>query len=113
VQVQRVTPGRRVPARLAGSILARDLVVSGARWSKGRRLTADDLANHHGIKPGTLRVWVTRGQVARRGRDHSGRQLYDVRQALADSKAHGKHTVMMRVKSDGRVRFVAVPLDQG
>jgi len=36
-----------------------------------------------------------------------------VRQALADSKAHGKHTVMMRVKSDGRVRFVAVPLDQG
>jgi len=47
------------------------------------RLTADDLANHHGIKPGTLRVWVTRGQVARRGRDHSGRQLYDVAQALA------------------------------
>ena len=44
MQVQRVTPGRRVPARLVGSILARDLVVSGTRWSKGRRLTADDLA---------------------------------------------------------------------
>jgi hypothetical protein len=43
VQVQRVTPGRRAPARLAGSILARDLTVSGARWSKGRSLSADDL----------------------------------------------------------------------
>ena len=52
MQVQRVTPGRRVPARLAGSILARDLVVSGARWSKGRRLTADDLAALATAEPG-------------------------------------------------------------
>ena len=44
MQVQRVTPGRRAPARLVGAVLARDLTVSGARWSKGRRLTADDLA---------------------------------------------------------------------
>jgi hypothetical protein len=43
VQVQRITPGRRVPARLAGSILARDVTIGGSRWSKGRRLTADDL----------------------------------------------------------------------
>jgi hypothetical protein len=52
VQVQRVTPGRRVPARLAGAILARDLVISGARWSKGRRLTADDLAALASAEPG-------------------------------------------------------------
>jgi hypothetical protein len=52
VQVQRVTPGRRVPARLAGAILARDLVVSGARWFKGRRLTAEDLAALAGAQPG-------------------------------------------------------------
>jgi probable molybdopterin binding protein len=44
VQVQRVTPGKRAPARLIGAILARDLTISGQRWSKGRRLTADDLA---------------------------------------------------------------------
>ena len=44
MQVQRVTPGRRSPARLVGAILARDLTVAGQRWSKGRRLTADDLA---------------------------------------------------------------------
>ena len=43
MRVERVTPGKRVPARLAGSILSRDLTIAGRRWSKGRRLTADDL----------------------------------------------------------------------
>ena len=52
MQVQRVTPGRRVPARLVGSVLARDLVVSGTRWSKGRRLNADDLAALAAAEPG-------------------------------------------------------------
>ena len=43
MRVERVSPGRRLPARLAGSILTRDLTIAGARWTKGRRLTADDL----------------------------------------------------------------------
>jgi hypothetical protein len=43
VRVERVTPGKRAPARLAGSILSRDLTIAGQRWAKGRRLTADDL----------------------------------------------------------------------
>lgn len=43
MRVERITPGRRAPARLAGAILARDLVVGGERWPKGRRLTVDDL----------------------------------------------------------------------
>jgi hypothetical protein len=43
VRTERVTPGRRAPARLAGSILARDLAIGGARWAKGRRLTTEDL----------------------------------------------------------------------
>jgi hypothetical protein len=43
VRVERVTPGKRPPARLVGAVLARDLTVGGARWSKGRRLSADDL----------------------------------------------------------------------
>jgi hypothetical protein len=43
VRVERVTPGRRAPARLAGSILARDLKIGGKRWAKGRRLTGEDL----------------------------------------------------------------------
>jgi hypothetical protein len=52
VQVRRVTPGRRAPARLAGAVLARDLTVSGSRWSKGRRLSADDLAALAAADPG-------------------------------------------------------------
>ncbi len=43
MRVERVTPGKRPPARLAGSVLARDLTIGGARWAKGRRLSADDL----------------------------------------------------------------------
>jgi len=38
------TPGEGVPADLVGAVLARDLFVGGARWSKGRRLSAADLA---------------------------------------------------------------------
>lgn len=52
MQVQRVTPGRRAPARLVGAVLARDLTVSGARWAKGRRLSADDLAALAAADPG-------------------------------------------------------------
>jgi len=43
VRVDEVTPGRRAPARLAGAILARDLTIGETRWSKGRRLSEDDL----------------------------------------------------------------------
>ena len=43
MRLERITPGRRAPARLAGAILARDLTIGDERWSKGRRLSSDDL----------------------------------------------------------------------
>ncbi len=43
MRLERLTPGRRPPAALAGAVLARDLVVGGRRWSKGRVLSAADL----------------------------------------------------------------------
>ena len=43
MQVQRVTPGKRAPARLVGAVLARDLTIGGSRWSKGRPLSLEDL----------------------------------------------------------------------
>jgi hypothetical protein len=52
VRVERVTPGRRAPARLAGSILARDMTIAGARWEKGRRLSTDDLLALAAADPG-------------------------------------------------------------
>ena len=52
MRVERITPGRRAPARLAGAILARDLTIGGQHWSKGRRLTVDDLHAVAGAPPG-------------------------------------------------------------
>lgn len=43
MRVERVIPGRRVAGGLAGAVLTRDLTIGGRRWSKGRRLSADDL----------------------------------------------------------------------
>jgi hypothetical protein len=43
VKVARVQPGRREPAWLAGAVLTRDLRFGDTRWSKGRRLSLDDL----------------------------------------------------------------------
>ena len=45
MRVERVTPGRRAPARLVGAVLARDLKVGDQRWTKGRRLSDRDLAD--------------------------------------------------------------------
>jgi hypothetical protein len=43
MRLERLVAGRRPPADLAGSVLTRDLAVGGARWAKGRRLSAADL----------------------------------------------------------------------
>jgi len=43
VRLEHLTPGRRPSVDLEGAVLARDLVVGGARWSKGRLLSTDDL----------------------------------------------------------------------
>ncbi len=44
MRVEHLEPGRTAPAGLVGAVLARDIVVAGVRWSKGRRLSEDDLA---------------------------------------------------------------------
>jgi hypothetical protein len=43
VRLDRIVPGARPPAHLAGAVLTRDLTVAGRRWSKGRVITAEDL----------------------------------------------------------------------
>jgi molybdenum cofactor cytidylyltransferase len=43
VRLERLTPGRRPSAGVEGAVLTRDLVIAGARWSKGRRLSAADV----------------------------------------------------------------------
>lgn len=43
MRLERLNPGLQPSATLAGAVLARDLVVGGRRWAKGRRLSAPDL----------------------------------------------------------------------
>ena len=59
------------------------LWVSDDYLANASRLTADQIESQHGIKSGTLRKWVERGKVHRRGTDQFGRVLYDVPEALA------------------------------
>lgn len=55
----------------------------GARYLQhADRLTADQIHAEYRIPPGTLRRWASEGKVGRRGTDDSGRQLYDVQNAL-------------------------------
>jgi hypothetical protein len=49
VRLERIVPGRRPPDGLVGGVLTRDLAVGGARWSKGRRLSSDDLEALGGV----------------------------------------------------------------
>ncbi len=51
----RLVPGRRPPRSFVGAVLARDVAVGGERWSKGRRLSAEDLAalaSEPAVRPG-------------------------------------------------------------
>ena len=77
--------------------------VSGA-GAQGVVVTAvdpDGLAAEEGFQTGTVILDVGGKSVANVG---------DVRKALVDAKAQGKHQVLMRVKQGDATRFVALPL---
>jgi serine protease Do len=77
--------------------------VSGA-GSQGVVVTAvdpDGPAAEQGFRTGNIILDVGGKTVANAG---------DVRNALTDAKAQGKHQVLMRVKAGDAVRFVALPL---
>ncbi len=77
--------------------------VSGA-GGKGVVVTAvdpDGPAAEHGLREGNVILDVGGKAVANAG---------DVRNALSEAKAQGKHDVLMRVKIGDATRFVALPL---
>jgi len=77
--------------------------VSGA-GSKGVVVTAvdpDGPAAEHGLQEGNVILDVGGKPVANAG---------DVRKALTEAKAQGKHDVLVRVKIGDATRFVALPL---
>lgn len=59
-----------------------DLAVQADFRATSDRLNATDMHLQYRIRPGTLTAWASRSLVRKRGRDASGRQLYDVNDAL-------------------------------
>jgi hypothetical protein len=54
------------------------------------KLTAPDIEAQYRVPAGTLRQWASRGHVRKRGRDDSGRMLYDVRDTLTMREKAGE-----------------------
>lgn len=54
------------------------------------RLTAQQMHAAHGITPGTVRQWATRGVVKRRGLNSFGQMLYDVEEAKTARDGHAE-----------------------
>jgi hypothetical protein len=97
VRVERVTPGRRAPARLAGAVLTRDLTVAGKRWSKGRRLSAEDLLALAAEEPGPpVTVLVP-----------TGNELHEDEAALRLAKAIAGAGLDVRGPNQSRLDLVA------
>lgn len=97
MRVERVTPGRRAPARLAGAVLTRDLTVDGKRWSKGRRLSAEDLLALAAAEPGPpVTVLVA-----------SGNELHEDEAALRLAKAIAGPGLDARGPNQSRLDLIA------
>ena len=97
MRVERVTPGRRAPARLAGSVLTRDLTVDGKRWTKGRRLSAEDLLALAAAEPGPpVTVLVA-----------SGNELHEDEAALRLAKAIAGPGLDARGPNQSRLDLIA------
>ena len=58
----RIRPGVALDATLAGSVLTRDLSVGGEAWSKGRRLSREDLAALTGSEVLARGAWAGTGR---------------------------------------------------
>jgi len=89
-----------------GLSLAPEGEVDGA-GPKGVVVTAVDPrgpAAEHGIQTGDVILNVAGKAVANVG---------DVRSAIADANANGKHSVLLQLKSADATKFVAVPLAKG
>jgi len=62
VRWARIRPGQALDAGLAGAVLTRDLSVGGEAWSKGRILSADDLARLSAAEVLARGMWAGTGR---------------------------------------------------
>jgi hypothetical protein len=100
VRVEQVRLGATVPAGLEGGILARDVVVGGERWSKGRRLSDSDLRAIAGADPSDRAMPVLVPGAGDVHEDDAGRRL-------AEAVRAGDAGTTLRGPSESRVDLVA------
>ncbi len=99
MRLERIVPGRRPPAGLAGAVLTRDLAIGGVRWSKGRRLSEADLVAVAGAPAGPA-VTVLCPDPGDVHEDDAGLRL-------AAAVAGGDPGVTLRGPAQSRVDLVA------
>jgi hypothetical protein len=107
VRVERIAPGSAMPGALVGAVLARDLVVAGERWSKGRRLSREDLfaleASGTGPSGAAARTRTITILVPEPGEIHE--DAAGLR--LAEAVRAGDDALIVRGPSQSRVDLVA------
>ena len=80
---------------------AEQVAGSGSDGLVVTQIDPNGLAAEHGIKTGDVLLDVGGKRVATPG---------DVRNAVSDAQKNGKRTVLLRVKSDDVMKFVAIPI---
>ena len=100
MRVERIRPGSRPRAGLAGAVLTRDLRVGGERWPKGRRLSEADLASL-AADPAALPGDGVTVLVLEAG------DLHEDEAALRLAAAVGDETLLLRGPAESRVDLLA------
>ena len=79
---------------------AEEVAGSGSEGVVVTEVDPDGVASDHGLKSGDVILEVGGSKVA---------TPEDMRKALGEAQKNGKHAVLMRVKSDDKTKFVAIP----
>jgi serine protease Do len=79
---------------------AGEVAGSGSEGVVVTEVDPDGVASEHGLKSGDVILEVGGSKVA---------SPEDMRKALGEAQKNGKHAVLMRVKSDDKTKFVAIP----
>ena len=80
---------------------AGEIAGSGSQGVVVTEVDPDGLASEQGLKSGDVILEVGGTKVA---------TAADVRKAVGEAQKNGKHAVLMRVKSDDTMKFVAIPI---
>jgi serine protease Do len=97
-------PSSNIPHLGLMLVPADEVAGSGDKGVAVMGVEPDGPAADHGVKTGDVILDVGGKAVAK---------VSDVRQALTEAQSHGKHDVLLRVKTADGMRFIALPISNG